>query len=58
MTDLSRVKDREGLKPSREPHWNRIQPGCFLGYRPSAKKEGVGLSVDEIARTKLSFGGA
>lgn len=35
--DLSRVKEREALSPTREPHWQRIRPGCFLGYRPSAQ---------------------
>ena len=47
MTDLSRVKDREGLKSRREPHWQRLRPGCFVGYRPSAR-EGAGTW---IART-------
>jgi integrase len=37
MADLSRVKDREALKPRREPHWQRIRPGCFIGYRASAR---------------------
>jgi site-specific recombinase XerD len=37
MADLSRVKDREALKSQREPHWQRLRPGCFVGYRPSAK---------------------
>ncbi|WP_249276640.1 tyrosine-type recombinase/integrase [Sphingomonas baiyangensis] len=35
--DLSKVKDREALKARREPYWHRIRPGCFIGYRPSAK---------------------
>lgn len=42
--DLSRVKDREALKAQREPHWQRIRPGCFIGYRPSAKG-GVGTWI-------------
>ena len=33
--DLSRVKDRESLKPQREPYWQRLRTGCFLGFRPS-----------------------
>lgn len=33
--DLSRVKDRDGLKVQREPHWQRLRAGCFLGYRRS-----------------------
>lgn len=44
MADLSRVKDREGLKPRREPHWQRLRPGCFIGYRPSAR-EGAGTWI-------------
>jgi site-specific recombinase XerD len=37
--DLSRVKDREVLRPTpkAEPYWQRLRPGCFLGYSPSAK---------------------
>lgn len=37
--DLSRVKDREALRPNRnaEPYWQRLRPGCFLGYAPSAR---------------------
>lgn len=51
--DLSRVKDREALRSQREPHWQRIRPGCFLGYRPSAR-EGIGTWIarayDEVTR--------
>jgi integrase len=53
VVDLSRVKDREGLKAQREPHWQRLRPGCFLGYRPSAR-EGSGTWIarayDETSR--------
>ena len=42
--DLSRVKERDALPPPREPHWQRIRPGCFLGYRPSMR-EGAGTWV-------------
>ncbi|WP_366514805.1 integrase [Sphingomonas sp.] len=37
MLDLSRVKDRESLKPRREPHWQRLRPGCFMGFRVAAR---------------------
>ena len=37
MPDLSRVSSREALKHRREPHWQRLRPGCFLGYRVSAR---------------------
>lgn len=53
MADLSKVKEREGLKTQREPHWQRLRPGCFLGYRPSAR-EGAGTWIarayDDAAR--------
>ncbi len=42
MPDLSRVKDREKLKPGNEPHWHRIKPGCFVGYvAPPSGGEGT-----------------
>lgn len=44
MVDLSSVKQREALSSRREPYWQRIRPGCFLGYRPSAK-EGAGTWI-------------
>jgi integrase len=37
MADLSKVGEREALKVRREPHWQRLRPGCYLGYRPSSK---------------------
>lgn len=42
--DLSKVKDRDALLPRREPHWQRIRPGCFIGYRPSVR-EGAGTWI-------------
>ncbi len=42
--DLSKVKERDALAARREPYWQRIRPGCFLGYRPSAR-EGAGTWV-------------
>ena len=35
--DLSKVKARDDLKSQREPHWQRLRAGCFLGYRPSKR---------------------
>jgi integrase len=37
MPDLSKVSHRETLKLQREPYWHRLRPGCFVGYRPSAR---------------------
>jgi integrase len=51
--DLSRVREREALKPQREPHWQRLRPGCFLGYRPSAR----GGAGSWIARAQDDEGG-
>jgi len=39
--DLSKVGEREKLKKQREPHWQRLRAGCFLGFRPS-KRGGAG----------------
>lgn len=40
--DLSRVRDREALRAAAnaEPYWQRLRPGCFVGYAPSAKGGG------------------
>ena len=37
--DLSRVGKRETLPPlpNRKAYWQRLRPGCFVGYRPSTK---------------------
>ena len=42
MPDLSRIGDREKLKPKTgdEPHWHRLRQGVYLGYRPSKKTHG------------------
>jgi integrase len=32
-TRIDTVASREKLKPRREPHWQRIRKGCFVGYR-------------------------
>jgi len=42
--DLSKVERREGLSKQREPHWQRLRVGCFLGYRPS-KRGGPGTWI-------------
>lgn len=33
--DLSRVANRDKLKPRREPYWQRLAIGQFVGYRPA-----------------------
>lgn len=52
--DLSRVGERNELKSQREPHWQRLRAGCFLGFRPS-KRGGAGTWIarayDEDAGT-------
>lgn len=44
MPDLSKVSERDALRPQREPYWQRLWPRCFLGYRPS-KKGGAGTWI-------------
>lgn len=33
MPDLSRKRERERLPVRREPHWQRLAKGCYLGFR-------------------------
>ena len=33
MPDLSRKRERERLPARREPHWQRLAKGCYLGFR-------------------------
>jgi len=42
--DLSKVGERDKLKVRREPHWQRLRAGCFLGFRPS-KRGGKGTWI-------------
>lgn len=42
--DLSKVKEREALQPRREPYWQRLSPGRYVGYRPS-QREGTGTWI-------------
>ncbi|MCK0099844.1 tyrosine-type recombinase/integrase [Qipengyuania sp. S6317L1] len=39
MPDLSRIKERDKLKPKAgdEPHWQRLRQGSYVGFRPSKK---------------------
>lgn len=53
--DLSKVGDREKLKaqPGKEPHWQRLRAGCFIGFRPSqrgGKGTWIARAYDEDAR--------
>lgn len=43
--DLSTVKERNKLKMQREPHWQRLRVGCFLGFRPSKRGGGTGTWI-------------
>lgn len=44
--DLSKVGERQRLKVQREPHWQRLRAGCFLGFRASK----LGVKGTWIAR--------
>jgi len=43
VADLSKVGERARLRPRKgdEPHWQRLRPRCFVGFRP-AKRGGKG----------------
>ena len=45
--DLSKVGNRDRLKVQREPHWQRLRAGCFLGFRRS-KSGGKGTWIARI----------
>lgn len=47
LVDLSKVGEREGLEKQREPHWQRLRAGCFLGFRPS-KRGGRGSWIARV----------
>lgn len=36
-SDLSKVGKRDELKARREPYWQRLRAGCYLGFRPSLR---------------------
>lgn len=63
--DLSKVSNRERLKPQREPYWHCLRAGCYLGFRPSSagrKGTWVARVYDEDSRKYRSkslgdFGG-
>jgi integrase len=42
--DLSKIGERDRLKAQREPHWQRLCAGCYLGFRPS-KRGGKGTWI-------------
>ncbi|WP_341476561.1 tyrosine-type recombinase/integrase [Sandarakinorhabdus cyanobacteriorum] len=60
--DLSKVSVRQSLKPAKEPHWQRLHEGCFLGFRPS-KRGGTGTWIaraydpDKQRYSLMSLGG-
>lgn len=45
--DLSKVGEREELAQRREPYWQRLRAGCFLGFRPS-KRGGKGTWIARV----------
>lgn len=43
-TRIDTVGAREKLKPRREPYWQRVRKGCYVGFRKSAAKGGCWLA--------------
>lgn len=33
MANITKVNERESLKPRRDPYWQKLMTGCYLGYR-------------------------
>jgi site-specific recombinase XerD len=55
---IDTVASREKLKPRREPYWQRVRKGCFVGYRKmAADRHGVWLARarDEVYGAKQLF---
>lgn len=55
--DLGTVRERDKLKPQREPYWQKLAAGQYLGYRPSTIGKGgnwIGRYYDAETR-KNSF---
>ena len=42
MVDLSKVANRDKLKPRREPYWHRLEQARHLGYRPATDRAAGG----------------
>jgi GGDEF domain-containing protein len=42
--NLSKVGERQKLKVQREPHWQRLRLGCFIGFRQS-RRGGAGTWI-------------
>jgi integrase len=56
--DLSKVTNRDKLATRRDPYWQRLRPGCFIGYRPAAKGGAgtwVGRAADEDSKWGYRF---
>jgi integrase len=46
-SDLSKVGKRDELKARREPYWQRLRAGCYLGFRPS-QRGGAGAWIARV----------
>ena len=33
MANITKVNERDTLKPRRDPYWQKLMAGCYLGYR-------------------------
>lgn len=53
---LTKVTDRAKLKPRRDPYWQKVRKGCFMGFRKmTATSEGTWLARarDELTEKQL-----
>jgi hypothetical protein len=55
---IDTVAPREKLKPRREPYWQRVRKGCFVGYRKMTTGATVSglraLATKKPARSRFS----
>ena len=55
--DLSKVGKRETLLPlpNRKAYWQRLRPGCFVGFRPASNASNP-MGKNTIATTICQIG--
>jgi integrase len=56
MPSISKVAEREALKPRRDPYWSKVTKGCYLGFRkmtPSSDGTWIARCLDGVTGKQL-----